>query len=85
MEKEEKFFPRNQLAHPKSTIVLKNVSKANLLKLQVWVDRHDRIEALPCPSSKEVYLLNQSTWPAQKNGPWSDRQYDKFVEKATKT
>lgn len=70
MTKEKaKFFPRSQMAHPKSTICLQRVSKANMVKLKVWVDRHDRIEIVPSATGNEVYLLNQSTWPKSPARP----------------
>ena len=79
-EEKAKFFPRNQIAHPKSTIQLKRIPRKKLLKLDQWNQRKDDIQAAPCVSSGELYLLNMSTMPREKGGPWTNRQYDKFVK-----
>lgn len=65
-DEEAKFFPRTQWGHPKSTVCLTNVSKRNIEKLRLWVDRHDRIEVVPGATSNEVYLFNRSLWPPEK-------------------
>jgi len=59
----EKFVEKRHINHPRSAVLLKNVSKRKLEKLQKWVSSHDRILVCPCHSSREIFLINETRRP----------------------
>lgn len=59
----EKFVEKRHINHPRSAILLKNVSKRKLEKLQNWVSSRDQIMICPLHSSREIFLINETRRP----------------------
>lgn len=59
----DKFVEKRHINHPRSTVLLQNVSKRKLQKLQGWVSSHDQILICPCHSSRELFLINETRRP----------------------
>lgn len=61
----DRFVEKRHLNHPRSLILLSNVSKRKLLKLQAWLNSHDRIEIAPFHNGREVFLINETRRPRE--------------------
>ncbi len=61
-----KFVEKRHINHPRSTILLKGISKRKLEKLRSWLQTNDRIEVCPCHESREIFLLNMTKRPKDR-------------------
>jgi hypothetical protein len=59
----EKFVEKRHIHHPRSVILLNRVPKRKMQKVQRWLANDDRIAVWPCPSSGEIFLVNESRRP----------------------
>jgi hypothetical protein len=56
-------FGKRKLHHPKTLIILSNVSKRKLLKLQTWLNDHDHIDIAPYHNGRELIFINETRRP----------------------